>query len=305
MKILITGGVGYIGYSLTKQLLQSKNDIDEIVIYDNLSRKNYAFFSTEKLNSKPIKFIDGEILDSKKLRDNLKGIDVVFHLAAKVTTPYADNESHFFDQVNHWGTSEVVNAVEESNVKHFIHLSSISVYGSTEETVDEDYSPHPHSFYGISKYKAEEHVNRLSSKIKTHIIRSGNVYGYNPAIRIDAAINKFLFQANFTGRITINGNGTQTRAYIHLEKLSHLLSEIINTDMPTGTYNIVEHVFSINDVVFEIKELYPELEALFVNQNMKMRQIKVHTPCKILDYLKWNEKSFKEELIEFKEQFAF
>ncbi|MBL4656032.1 MAG: SDR family NAD-dependent epimerase/dehydratase, partial [Bacteroidia bacterium] len=70
-------------------------------------------------------------------------------------------------------------------------------------------------------------------------------------------------------------------------------------------YNIVEHVFSINDVVFEIKELYPELEALFVNQNMKMRQIKVQTPCKILNYLKWNEKSFKDELIEFKEQFAF
>lgn len=306
MKILITGGAGYIGYSLVRNLLAQPEGITEIVIYDNLSRSNYGFFTSLKMAGIPIRFVRGELLDGRKLETQLKGIDVVYHLAAKVHTPYADRDAHFFDQINHWGTAQLVAALENNeSVKHFIYLSSISIYGSTDQEVDEEYAPHPTSFYGISKLRGEEHVHRLKKKMKVQIIRSGNVYGYNPVLRIDAVINKFMFKANFTRQITVNGDGTQMRSFIGLQKIAGLLGDLVRKEVPDGTYNAVEHNFSIMQIVEHIQEIYPDLEMLFINQNMKMREISIKTPCKLYEHIDLKPKSFLDELRVFKDHFSF
>ncbi len=306
MKILITGGAGYIGYSLVRNLVNSSLEIDQIIVYDSLTRNNFNFFTQEDFRKKPIQFIKGEILDSRRLQQALAGVDIVIHLAARVTTPYADADSHFFDQINHWGTANVVNAVEESDsVKHFVYLSSMSVYGSSDNEVDSEYEPHPESFYGISKYQGEQHVDRLKPIIKTHVFRAGNVYGYNPVMRIDAVFNRFMFEANFSGRININGDGSQKRAFIHVEKLASTLVQSIQKELPTGTYNLAEHNLSIQEIIAEIQTLYPNLETLFVSKNMRMRQIQAVNPAKIWNHLELKPKSISEELMEFKNAFAF
>ena len=120
MRILITGGAGYIGYSLVKQLLEDVDQLHSIVIYDNLSRRNYSFFTEAKFDHKPVKLIQGDILDGRMLEQALEGIDCVVHLAAKVTTPFADSDAHTFDQVNHWGSAQLAFAVEKSNVSKII-----------------------------------------------------------------------------------------------------------------------------------------------------------------------------------------
>ncbi len=126
MNILITGGAGYIGTELTYELTKN-SEVEQIIIYDNLSRGNInLFIGSHKLNNK-IKFVQGDILDTRLLKQTLEGIDVIYHLAAKVTTPFADQNAHLFEQVNHWGTAELVYAVEESDVKKFIYTSSASV----------------------------------------------------------------------------------------------------------------------------------------------------------------------------------
>jgi UDP-glucose 4-epimerase len=118
MRILITGGAGYIGTELTYEL-SKRNEVSEIIIYDNLSRGNYnLFIGQTKLNK--VKFVQGDLLDTRKLKKNLKDVDVVIHLAAVVTTPFSDQNPHLFEQVNHWGTAELVYAIEESKVKKFI-----------------------------------------------------------------------------------------------------------------------------------------------------------------------------------------
>ncbi|MGB0523752.1 MAG: NAD-dependent epimerase/dehydratase family protein [Flammeovirgaceae bacterium] len=305
MKALLVGGAGYIGYSLTKQILEGDNPITELVIYDNLSRNNYGFFTYDKFKGKPIQFIKGELLDSRKLKQSLQGVDVVIHLAAKVTTPYADSDSHFFDQINHWGTATLANAVEESEVKHFIHLSSMSVYGSSDTPVDENHEPAPESFYGISKLQAEEQVTRLKNQMNVHILRSANVYGYNPTMRIDAVFNRFMFEANFNNRVTIHGNGEQSRTFIHVEKLAYIIECFLKQNIPLGIYNIVEHNLSVNDVVAQIQEFYPDLETLYVSRNMRMRQIQAITPCKIFDHIELPHKNMQEEIEDFKRSFAF
>ncbi|GAB4251460.1 MAG: NAD(P)-dependent oxidoreductase [Ekhidna sp.] len=306
MKVLITGGAGYVGTKLVKQLVAT-DSVDEIIVYDNLSKAHYNFFLGKPFpNQHKIKAIQGDILDTRQLKKHMKDVDVVVHLAAIVTTPFANTDPHFYEQVNHWGTAEVVYAAEESDISKFIYLSSTSVYGASDRTSDETTEPAPSTFYGISKLRGEEHVNRLAEKKNAIIIRGGNVYGYSKSMRFDAVINRFMFDANFTNRIQINGNGKQSRGFIHVDYLSDSLEQIITKDVQSGTYNLIDKNLQVLDVVDVLKEIYPPLEFLFTNQHMNLRELKVSPESKLFDQIdRFKSRDLKEELVEFKNRFAF
>lgn len=304
MRILITGGAGYIGNALCQALLQDSN-VENVVVYDNLSRPNYnLFIGKQKLDDR-FSFVEGDILDSRTLRKAVREADVVYHLAAKVTTPFADQDAHLFEQVNHWGTAEVTYAVEESDVQRLVYLSSVSVYGSGDAMKDVSSELNPRTFYGISKMRGEEHVRRLSNKIKTHVIRCGNVYGYNKSMRFDAVINKLIFEANFHGKINIHGTGEQHRPFVFIDPATDFLAKLAQGEHQEGTFNLVEHNYSINDIVEVLKELYPELEMIFINNNMKLRELKVEGSSDRASSSDSGLRILKERLDEFKKEFAF
>lgn len=305
MKILITGGAGYVGYSVVRKLLDDLDRVHSITIYDNLSRKNYSFFTEAKFDHKPVKLIQGDILDGRSLQKALEGIDCVIHLAAKVTTPFADADAHSFDQVNHWGTAQLAYAIEKSSVSRVIYMSSISIYGDHPEPVNEETMPSPHSFYGRSKWEGENQLQVLQRDRDVIILRSGNVYGYNPAYRIDAVVNRFLFQANFTGRITINGSGDQHRSFVHVDKLATATNAAVDGKVSPGIYNVVEHNLTINDIASSVKELYPGLDIIHANYNIRMKDIITPLPCRIWDQVPLPTISFADELGEFKTHFSF
>jgi UDP-glucose 4-epimerase len=304
MKVLITGGAGYVGNELTYELLQDVS-VEKIIIYDNLSRKNYNLFLDTKYDEGRVKFVRGELLDSRKLRSVIEGVDVVYHLAARVSTPFASEDSHLFEQTNHWGTAELIYAVEDSSVKKFIYTSSTSIYGAYDQMIDIDTNPNPKTFYGSSKLRGEAHVQRLFDKIPSYILRTGNIFGYSPSVRFDAVINRFLFDANFIGRIQITGNGEQKRAFIHIDRVVNVLRNLLNTELPSGIYNLVEKNMSINEIANVIQELYPDLEMIFVNQHLMMREMKVKPDERLNHLITIEDISFKEELNSFKEKFSF
>lgn len=306
MKILVTGGSGYIGTGLVPRLAADP-EIERVTVYDNLNRENYSFFLGEPIQEhKKVRFISGDILDSRRLKSVLQDTDVVYHLAAKVTTPFANTDPHFYEQVNHWGTAELVYALEESPVKKFIYTSSMSVYGSSKEYVNEQTVPNPRTFYGISKLRGEEHVMRLFDKIDTYILRCGNVYGYNKSMRFDAVINKFAFEANFNHKISIHGNGKQSRAFIHIDHITQIMHDILSSGAPSGIYNLFDKNLSILDIVDTLKEIYPELEFLFVNQHLSLRQLKADPESALSSYVDLKDKkTFKQEMEEFTDRFSF
>ena len=306
MKVLITGGAGYVGTELTALLVQ-QNEINEVVVFDNLSKAHYNFFLGQSYtNSSKIRFVHGEILDSRLLKKEMDQVDVVVHLAAIVTTPFANTDPHFYEQINHWGTAEVVYAAEESNISKFIYLSSISVYGARQEMATEESTPRPTTFYGVSKLRGEEHVNRLTESKNAIIIRGGNVYGFSRSMRFDAVINRFMFDANFSNRIQIFGTGKQTRSFIHVDHLSETLVRTILNEVPSAIYNVVDKNLQILDIVDVLKELYPSLEFIFTNQHMNLRELNINPKTRLFDHIKkFTESGLKEELKEFKQKFSF
>jgi UDP-glucose 4-epimerase len=308
MKVLVTGGAGYIGTELVS-LLALNPKVEKIIVYDNLSRPNYNLFLGLRLQKhEKISFIKGELLDSRALKKVLKGVDVVYHLAAKVTTPFANADSHMYEQVNHWGTAELVYAVEESDVKRFIYTSSTGVYGSSKIPAHEDTPPDPQTFYAASKLRGEEHVRRLikSNKIEAYLMRCGNVYGYSKSMRFDAVINKFVFEANFNKMVTIQGDGKQSRTFIHIDMVAKALNNLLTADLPSDVYNIVDRNLKVIDILDVLKELIPDLEFIFINQHLRLHELNVKVNPLITDTLEIrNDRPLKQDLSEFLGKFSF
>ena len=173
------------------------------------------------------------------------------------------------------------------------------------EEMDSDHPLNPKTFYGISKMRGEEHIQRIGKKIPTFIARCGNVYGYSKSMRFDAVINRFMFDANYADKISVNGDGNQSRAFIHVNKLTSALVGLLKDDVEPQTFNLVDTNLSVNDIIETLSIIYPEMEMLFINQHMNLRSVKA-TPNKSINNLFADiTNSLEQELRAFKEDFTF
>lgn len=298
MRILITGGAGYLGTEICLRLM-SRPEVEALRIYDNLSRKNYNIFLGPEMLDKKVSFAEADILDSYTLKKEVAEADLVIHMAAKVSTPFADQNPHLFDQINHWGTAEVSYAVEETDCPAVIYFSSGSVYGAEEDEATPATLPNPKTFYGISKLKGEEHIERLATKKRVSIVRCANVYGYSKSMRFDAVINRFVFQAKNFRRITINGSGEQARAFVHIERVTDFVESLAFAQNRKKIYNLVDRNLTVNDIAYSLKEILPEMEMLYVDQQIKLRGIKMAEDANVKALIGNSEKSFDQELRRF------
>lgn len=304
MKVLVTGGAGYLGTELVYRLAH-RADVSEVVIYDNLARKNYnLFIGQRKFPHHKVRFIQGDLLDTRKLRKSLQGVDVVYHLAAKVTKPYSDHNPHLLEQVNHWGTAELVYAIEESDVSRLIYTSSSAIYGTSTELIDNQTPAHPSTYYGISKLRGEEHVQRLQSNFPAYIMRVANVYGYSKSMRFDARINRYMWEAASGQRITVNGSGTQSRPYIHIKDVTQVLDELLASDIKPDTYDLVTRNLTIHDITEGVLQVFPDTELLFINQHVEPWELHIRPDQRLQALLKHPGNDFLYEIEEFKQQFT-
>ncbi|MBT4162976.1 MAG: SDR family oxidoreductase [Gammaproteobacteria bacterium] len=303
MKIMITGGAGYIGTELVYRL-SAEPGIKDILVYDNLCRGNYNLFTGfRKVPANNVRFVQADILDSRSLRKHMEGVDVVFHLAAKVETPYADQNSHDFEQTNHWGTAEVVYTAEELEIGRLIYLSSQSVYGEGE-VESTDHPRVPSSFYSISKMRGEDHVLRLMEKMPVQLIRCANVYGYSKNLRIESDINRLIFDAHFNNRISIHGDPGHELSYISLYRTVEMLAQIALNEVPSDIYNLSHRTLSSFEVVEALKELYPALETIFVDQHIPMKSLTMTCDERLKSMLPL-ETSMVQDVAKFRELFTF
>lgn len=304
MKVLVTGGAGYLGTELVRAL-SARPDLTEIVVYDNLSRRQHGLFLTGALGPVPVRVVIADILDTRTLKRELARVDFVVHLAAIVTTPFADGEFHGVEQVNHWGTAELGYLLEEQPVGGLLYVSSCSVYGDRDEVVQLGDPVQPDSAYALSKFRGERMLERLTGRMPVTVVRCANVYGYSEAMRFDAVINRFVFDAHFRGRVQVHGSGEQHRAFVPVDRAVAALDGLVRADPPAQVFHLVERNLAIGQVAVALRELDPDLEMIFTEQDMRRRSLQVAPDPRLLDGPADPLEGFADQLRAFRDRLAF
>ncbi|HET8573277.1 MAG TPA: NAD(P)-dependent oxidoreductase [Edaphocola sp.] len=271
MKILVTGGAGYIGTTLVEQL-NAREDVAMIYVLDNLSRAPLSFFlGREKLTK--IRFVKGDILDSYVLDELVRQVDVIYHLAAFVLSPYSYEQNVQYEQINRWGTLNIVRCIQQSKHKigRFIYLSSASVYGLHGRVHFQD-EPNPTNAYGRSKWEGEQFARLLEGHCTVHILRAANVFGFNPSFREDSVLNHFIFHGIVHNKILIYGDGHQSRPFVPLADVVNALLALL--DIPKST---VSYAALFNASLNEIKDWLlanhlPDMEYTYLNPAISYEQ---------------------------------
>lgn len=277
MKVLVTGGAGYIGANLVKSLLTDKH-ISEIVIYDSFCRKNFnALAMMHDRNAHKLKVVNGDILDTSSLRERLIEADCIVHCAAVSRAAFNEDNPHLFDQVNHWGTANLVRELSTlaSVKKKLVFLSSGSVYGLTDKPAKEGNEPHPVTSYASSKFNAEKHLAIIKDIHDVITLRLGNVFGFGIATRFDSVINQFFLNAIFDKPLYVEGSGEQVRPFIFIEDVVIAIHNAITSKHFEMLLNVSNYNWSINEVVTGLMSVFPDVEVIHVNRSEKLKDLQL------------------------------
>ena len=221
MKILVTGGAGFIGSHLL-QLLQGQQGV-EVVVYDNLSsgRREHV--------PKAIRLVEGDVRDAEGLAHLFasEGFDSVVHLAAQTMVPYSLSHPEEDCQINLLGLINILECCRKHAVKHIVFSSSAAVYGDNLNIpLHEEEKPMPTSAYGITKM-ASEHYLRMYHDLyglNTTVLRFANVYGERQGAGGEGGVVSIFCKLLAAGQgVTVFGNGEQTRDFVYAGDIAEAL----------------------------------------------------------------------------------
>ena len=250
---LVTGGAGFMGSHVTEHLLGMGH---EVVVIDDLS----GGFRENVPNGAA--FVHGSVMDHELVNQLFKRhrFDYVYHLAAYA----AEGLSHFIKRFNYnnnlIGSVNLINAAINHNVKSFVFTSSIAVYGAGQSPMSEDMVPVPEDSYGISKLAVEQEL-RVSHEmfgLDYTIFRPHNVYGERQNIgdRYRNVVGIFMNQLLQGEPMTIFGDGTQQRAFTHIDDVAPIIAA--SAELPAARnqlFNVGADVpHSVNDLAQVVAE---------------------------------------------------
>lgn len=270
MKILVTGGAGFIGSHIVDMLVQRK---DEVVIVDNLSTGNI------KNINKKAKFYKNDIQNRDILQIfNEFQPQVVIHTAAQIDVQQSLKQPVLDASVNINGTINLLEACKESGVSKIIYSSSAAVYGNPKYLgIDEKHPKNPLSFYGISKYTPEHYIKAYHHLhgIKYSILRYANVYGIRQDPKGEGGVISIFLSKMLNGEApVIFGDGEQTRDFIYVEDVARANVMAIDqchdetVNIGTNTPTTVNQLYSMMELHIRsgLKPLYgPERKGDIVH----------------------------------------
>jgi len=232
MKVLITGGAGYVGSLLVPELMQRGH---EVRVLDNLMYGQLSLLHC--FIDGRFRFIRGDVRDKDAVKKAVEGVDHIVHLAAIVGAPACRRDERQAWEVNVQGTINVAECREPS--QGLIFASTGSNYGAVDGVCTEETPLNPLSTYGITKTEAEAHVLRSGNGV---VYRFATGFGLSPRLRIDLMINDFVFQAVKNGALIVYERDFR-RTFIHVrDMVRSLVFAVENYDRLVGEVGDVFNV---------------------------------------------------------------
>ena len=242
MRILVTGGVGFIGGHLAERFLRDGHDVtvlDAMHPYYDLQIKEHTLDIHQSLANAEdctYEFVEGDVRNSSLVDDLVSTNDIVFHQAARAGVRDSVAEPRVYNEVNVDGTLNILEAARETDVERIVVASSSSVYGGRAEYVPfkETDPTLPVSPYGASKLAAERYAAAYHEvyDIPTVSLRYFTVYG--PRMRPNMAISNFVSRCMNGKSPVVYGDGTQTRDFTYIEDIVDANLTLLQSDDANG-----------------------------------------------------------------------
>jgi UDP-glucose 4-epimerase len=252
MQILITGGAGFIGRHISEHFQNRA----EVRVLDNL-RGGFK----SNLSGLDCQLIVGSILDRDLVREAIKGVDFVFHLAAMVSVQESVQKPDECAEINAQGTAVVLEEAARARVKKLIFSSSAAIYGDNPTVPKIESMPaEPKSPYAASKYEGERHCSAFTDerRLATVSLRYFNVFGpyQDPRSEYTAVVPAFIEKAIRNEPITIFGDGRQTRDFIYVKDVVAANAFFSLESQATGVFNVASgRQITITDLALTIRNL--------------------------------------------------
>ena len=266
-KVLVTGGAGYIGSVLCRQLLQAGY---KVKVIDSLK------FGGESLiplvNNDDFEFIKGDIRSNELLKASLIGVNYVVHLAAIVGDPACKLFEQEATEVNKTASENLFRLSEEANIERFIFASTCSNYGRMigGEIKDENGTLNPQSHYARLKVAFEKLLLERKNKFVSTSLRFATVYGGSPRVRFDLSVNHFVRDLWAREELIVFG-ADKWRPYCHVEDLARSVLHVLAApvDIVNGeVFNVgdTQENYSKQDLIDAIKKVLPNANVRLDNR---------------------------------------
>ena len=265
MVVLITGGCGYIGSKLIRELAIAPGFEGETFrVIDNMMRERYVSLM-DLPRQGAYEFVEGDIRNDEDLKAAFRDVDIVIDLAGITNAPLSFERKELTIDVNVNGGKRVAEHAVRSEVDRFVYSSTASVYGPTKGVVDEEYQCKPISPYGETKLHAEKFCLEAAKTngLNATVLRLGTVFGYSVGMRFDTVVDRFVYLACMHAPLTVwDSARKEKRPYLHIsDSVAAILFALGKHNMNGEVYNVVGENASIDRIIEAIRNEVKEIQV--------------------------------------------
>ncbi len=302
MKVLVSGGAGYIGNNVVEELLKRGH---HPVVFDTF------FWGKEAIEPfiEDITVIEGDCRNSRDVIYALEDVDSIIHLAGIVgeTACLNNHKAHF--SINVEGTRTLLNICTDPSldlIRDFIFASTCSVYGNVNKMyseVKETTPTYPLSEYAYAKLLSEKYIIKKGKEIAHFhptVLRLSTAFGWSRRPRLDLVTNLFTYQAWKNNKIKIYGDGSQFRSLIHVKDVATAFVDVLESPRFKRNgeiFNVgdIKNNKTIEEIAYTVKEILPNTDITYLKEKVTDRRDYSINCQKIKNIIGWNNKWTVEE----------
>jgi nucleoside-diphosphate-sugar epimerase len=263
MRVLVTGGGGYLGSVLVPRLVARGHDVRVVDI---------GYFGLEHLlrTSRSVEVLRDDVRsltqDPVRLAAALDGVGCIVHLAAISNDPSAELDPQLTEEVNHDATARLAEAARAAHVR-LLFSSSCSVYGSGTTELEEDAEPAPLSVYAATKLRAERTLGQLAdSGWRPVVLRNGTLFGWSSRMRFDLVVNIFSLHCALYGQLVVFGPGDHWRPFLHVRDAARALVFFVERDeYGHSCYNVAHENRTVQEVADAFRRVSPQVDIVHID----------------------------------------